>query len=82
MVIKRLMMNTPKLTTGSVVVDSTPDEFVLLQVVDKMGKTQTQKIRKADMAKVHDQFEGGNDIAYLSKVIERKSVEDQALPEK
>jgi len=46
-------------------VDSTQDELHLLQGVDGLGKAHVMRIRKADIAKIHDEFDGGKEIAYL-----------------
>jgi len=47
------------------IVDATADEFVLLEYVEPSGKTHTKPIKKADVAKIHDNHAGGDEIAYL-----------------
>lgn len=47
------------------VVDETADEFTLLEYVEPSGKVHTKTIKKAEMVRIHDNFAGGDEIAYL-----------------
>lgn len=47
------------------VVDETADEFTLLEYVDPNGKAHTKPIKKAEVARIHDNYAGGDEIAYL-----------------
>jgi len=47
------------------VVDATADEFTLLEYVEPGGKVHTRTIKKAEVARIHDNYAGGDEIAYL-----------------
>ena len=48
-----------------VVVDESPTDLTLLQYVDKHGRLSTLNLPKALFATIHDNFEGGDQIAFL-----------------
>ncbi len=48
-----------------VVVDATATELTLLEYVDQQGIAHTKVISKADFAAIHDNYAGGDEIAYL-----------------
>lgn len=47
------------------IVDATTDQYLLLWIVDPNGTAHTEWIDKSTMAAVHDQFEGGKEVAFL-----------------
>lgn len=49
------------------VVDATDSELVLLDHVDQHGQAHTRTLSKGDFVKYHDNFKGGDEIAYLNK---------------
>jgi hypothetical protein len=49
-----------------VVVDATAENLTLLEYVDPQRRPHTKTISKADFVKIHDDYEGGDDIAYLA----------------
>jgi hypothetical protein len=49
------------------VVDSDIDNLVLLHHVDKAGKAYPESIKKKELVFRHDNWKGGDDIAYLVK---------------
>jgi hypothetical protein len=49
------------------VVDSSADELTLLWGVDEAGTPQTRLLAKKDLVSIHENFDGGDDIAYLDK---------------
>lgn len=49
------------------VVDSSDQILTLLQYVDQEAKIYTRKVSKNDFVNYHNNYEGGNDIAYLMK---------------
>ena len=49
-----------------VVVDATDTDLTLLQHVDERGTPHTMHLSKAKFVYIHDNFNGGDDIAYLS----------------
>lgn len=49
------------------VVDSTSDSLILLRYVEKGGKFHIQTISKAEFVMRHDHWQGGEEIAYISK---------------
>jgi hypothetical protein len=48
-----------------VVVDATATDPTLLEYVDRQGNAHTRILSKADFVIIHDNYEGGDDIAYL-----------------
>jgi hypothetical protein len=60
------------------VVDATEDQYLLLEFVESNGTLRTKWIAKADVAAIHDQHDGGCEVAFLSKLgqpTEQKSQE-------
>ncbi|MHB0966845.1 MAG: hypothetical protein ACYC36_10375 [Bellilinea sp.] len=49
-----------------VVVDSNDDELCLLRYMSVHGQIFTCNIKKVDLARIHDNYDGGNDVAYLT----------------
>lgn len=49
------------------IVDATADEFILLEYVEPSGKVHTKPVKKDEVARIHDQYAGGDEIAYLKK---------------
>ena len=52
------------------VVDATDDEYTLLEYVDVNMKRHTKPITKAELARVHDAYEDGHDVAFLAELHE------------
>ena len=50
-----------------VVVDATATDLILLEYVDQLGNAHTKTVSKADFASIHDNYPGGDEIAYLKK---------------
>lgn len=48
------------------VVDATADQYLLLKIVEADGTPNTQWIDKAVVSTVHDNFDGGREVAYLA----------------
>ena len=48
------------------VVDATTEKYLLLEIVQADGTPMTQWIDKAVMSSVHDQFDGGKEVAFLA----------------
>lgn len=48
-----------------VVVDTTTTDLTLLEYVDSQGNAHTKSLSKAAFVTIHDNYEGGDDIAYL-----------------
>lgn len=49
------------------VVDATADEFTLLEFVEPNGNVHTRLIKKTNVAMIHDDFAGGDEVAYLKE---------------
>jgi|GEM_PF-909803 len=49
-----------------VVVDATEDDLTLLYCVDRDGVAETRTISKNGFVRIHDDYPGGDEIAYLS----------------
>jgi hypothetical protein len=47
------------------VVDSTDDELTLLYGTLQNGSFQVMNMKKTDLVAIHEQYDGGNDIAFL-----------------
>lgn len=47
------------------VVDATEDQYLLLEYVESNGKLRTNWINKGKMADIHDQYDGGCEVAFL-----------------
>ena len=47
------------------IVDTSGDKLVLLQGVGQNGEPQILNLSKADFVRIHEEFDGGNDIAFL-----------------
>jgi hypothetical protein len=47
------------------IVDADEEYLFLLNWVDEDGKPDVKRIRKFDLVYIHDNFPGGNDVAYL-----------------
>ena len=52
-----------------VVVDATATDLILLEYVDQQGTPHTKSISKADFVYIHDNFSGGDEIAYLQQTM-------------
>lgn len=48
------------------VVDATTDQYLLLEFVERDGTPKTRWIDKYVMSNVHDQFDGGKEVAFLA----------------
>ena len=48
------------------VVDATADQYALLEYVESNGSAKTQLIEKSVLVAVHDEFEGGKEVAFLA----------------
>ncbi len=46
-------------------VDITDESLVLLNRVEANGKKITKNITKAELIRIHNEYEGGDDVAYL-----------------
>ena len=49
------------------VVDATGDKLTLLKNVDANGTPETCEVSKAELVRIHNQYNGGGDVAYLEK---------------
>ena len=49
------------------VVDATEDKLILLKHVDANGTPETCELPKAEFVRIHNQYNGGDDVAYLKK---------------
>jgi len=49
------------------VVDAEDDELIMLEGMLADGKKCTKGIRKDELVRIHEEYPGGNDIAYLDK---------------
>lgn len=49
-----------------VVVDATEDALILLEYVDRYGSAKTKTIPKKEFVRIHNDYPGGVEIAYLS----------------
>ncbi len=49
------------------VVDATADDLILLVRVETNGALNTRVLRKDEFIRIHDHFDGGDDVAYLEK---------------
>jgi len=47
------------------VVDSTQNEFTLLEHMDADGRKFLMNLSKSQLVRIHDDYEGGDDVAYL-----------------
>lgn len=47
------------------IVDMTEDDIVLLVGVLQNGRKQLRTMKKSEFVRIHDEYEGGNDVAYL-----------------
>ena len=47
------------------VVDASDDELILLKEIKSDGERETLKLRKDEFVRIHDQYDGGDDVAYL-----------------
>lgn len=47
------------------VVDATENDLILLEHMALDGSKKVIKLSKSDLVRIHDEFEGGNDVAYL-----------------
>ena len=47
------------------VVDATDDSLVLLHSVGDNGEPVTCEIRKSEFVRIHDEYQGGHDVAFL-----------------
>jgi hypothetical protein len=47
------------------VVDATADDLILLKGVDASGTPKTCNLRKDEFIRIHDCYDGGNDVAFL-----------------
>jgi len=50
------------------VVEATDDELTLLHSVLPDGRSQVLRVPKSELVRIHDQFPGGKEIAYLTPV--------------
>lgn len=50
------------------VVDADQENLLLLNGVDENGKPDLKNIRKVDIVYIHNNFPGGNDVAYLESL--------------
>jgi hypothetical protein len=60
------------------VVDATDTKYLLLEFVEANGTLRTRWIEKSEVIAIHDRFDGGSEVAFLSKLsspIEEKSHE-------
>lgn len=47
------------------VVDATDDDLILLKMVDSSGTPETCTLPKDEFVRIHDKYDGGDDVAYL-----------------
>lgn len=47
------------------IVDATSDELILLEYVDVNGNKRTKNLKKEEFVRIHDNYAGGDDIAFL-----------------
>jgi len=52
------------------IVDATDNEYVLLKFVHSNGKKDTENLSKAEIARIHDAYAGGKEVAYLERLDE------------
>jgi hypothetical protein len=50
-----------------VVVDASEEDLTLLEYVHQNGITETKRISKLEFIRIHNEFLGGDEVAYLSK---------------
>ena len=50
-----------------VVVDSTANDLLLLESVELNGTKHTKAVSKNQFVRIHDEYQGGDEIAYLTK---------------
>jgi len=50
------------------IVDATTNQYLLLEIVESDGTSKTQWIDKAVASTVHDEFDGGKEIAFLANL--------------
>lgn len=50
------------------VVDATGDKYQMLEFVEASGTCRTKWISKTEVATIHDQFDGGCEVAFLSNL--------------
>lgn len=50
------------------IVDASADDYTLLEYVENNGTPHTKTLKKAEVARIHDQFDGGKEVAFLDKM--------------